>query len=79
MRLKDMTRLSWSDSTEIYGETRAEHEENHAPVCPKCGLYIYAPHALYDGDHFHESCFQLYCIDAGIDYDTAERESEWVD
>ena len=75
-----MKRITWADFADIYGETRAEHEVSiHAPVCPKCGLYIYAPHVSYDGDHFHESCFPLYLIDAGIDYDTAERESEWVD
>ena len=74
-----MKRITWADFADIYGETRAEHEEHRAPVCPKCGLYIYSPHVLYDGDHYHEKCFPLYLIDAGIDYDTAEREVRWVD
>ena len=72
-----MKHITWADFTELYNETRAEHEEHHAPICPKCGLYIYSPHVLYQGDHFHASCFPLYLIDAGIDYDTAERESVW--
>ena len=72
-----MRRITWADFADIYGETRAEHEENREPMCPRCGLYIYSPHVLYQDDHFHKSCFQLYCIDAGIDYDTAERESVW--
>ena len=74
-----MKRLTWADFADIYGETRAEHEEPRAPLCPYCGLYIYSPHVLWQGDHYHEPCFRPYVQQAGIDYDTAERESEWVD